>query len=177
MTAPLSPPGSCPAHPQGPIADGTQLSDIVTKPFASGSGPAADISSPSATDPGSNGTHATLAQFIQIVTSPNTAIPPTPSAQPNEVNGGNCPSPASPTSATPPVAAPSSSSGGGFKLQNGLDAQSLNLKFSTLDPNSPCDGMYLRSSPQYNTTFNSFLFLHSYNNPYRLLRRQICSMR
>ena len=31
---PLDPPGSCPAHPQGPIADGSQLSDIVSTPFA-----------------------------------------------------------------------------------------------------------------------------------------------
>lgn len=36
MGKPVTPPGSCPAHPQGPIADGTQLSDIVTKPVASG---------------------------------------------------------------------------------------------------------------------------------------------
>ena len=45
-----------------------------------------------------------------------------------------------------------SSSSGGFKLQNGLDAQSLNLKFKTLDPNSPCDGMYIYP-----------LFVHQYN--------------
>ena len=53
-TAPLSPPGSCPAHPQGPIADGTQLSDIATTPFAPGS-------SDNATDTGSDGMHTFLA--------------------------------------------------------------------------------------------------------------------
>ncbi|KAF8331899.1 proline-rich protein [Cantharellus anzutake] len=29
---PLSPPGSCPAHPQGPIADGSQLVDLTADP-------------------------------------------------------------------------------------------------------------------------------------------------
>ncbi|KAF9512537.1 hypothetical protein BS47DRAFT_1345312 [Hydnum rufescens UP504] len=32
LTAPLSPAGSCPANPSGPIADGTQLTDITTNP-------------------------------------------------------------------------------------------------------------------------------------------------
>ena len=55
MAKPLDPLGSCPAHPQGPIADGSQLSDIVSTPFASGSSPAA-----------SDGTHDALPQSIQI---------------------------------------------------------------------------------------------------------------
>lgn len=54
MAKPLSPPGSCPAHPQGPIADGSQLSDIVTTPFASGGSTAP-----------SDGTHDALSQSIQ----------------------------------------------------------------------------------------------------------------
>jgi len=111
MTSPLNPLGSCPAHPQGPIADGTQLSDIATVPFASGGSSTASV----ATDTGSNGT------------------PPTHSAP----SSSGLPAPSPATSAAALVAPPSSS--GGFKLQNGLDAQSLNLKFSTLDPNSPCD--------------------------------------
>jgi len=32
-TSAVSPPGSCPAHPGGPIPDGTQLVDITVKPF------------------------------------------------------------------------------------------------------------------------------------------------
>jgi len=107
MAKPLSPPGSCAAHPQGPIADGTQLSDIVTNPFASGSSNTAG--------------------------SDDTVVPDVPST-----SGGNSPStPSSATSPTASVVAPSTS--GGFKLQNGQDAQSLNRKFSTLDPNSSCD--------------------------------------
>ncbi|KAH9973430.1 hypothetical protein BGW80DRAFT_1437194 [Lactifluus volemus] len=39
QTAPLNPPGSCPAHPSGPIADGTQLVNQVSSPgVPSGSG-------------------------------------------------------------------------------------------------------------------------------------------
>ncbi|KAI0342985.1 hypothetical protein BDW22DRAFT_1344828 [Trametopsis cervina] len=37
LSAPLSPAGSCPAHPDGPIADGTQLVDQVSSP-GTGSG-------------------------------------------------------------------------------------------------------------------------------------------
>jgi hypothetical protein len=109
MTSPVSPPGSCRAHPQGPIADGTQLSDIVTTPFAPGS-----------SAPGSS-------------TAGPDVVPNAPST-----SGGNSHSapPPAPSAATPVAA---SSSSGGFKLQNGLDAQSLNLKFSTLEANSPCD--------------------------------------
>ena len=45
LSAPLSPPGSCPANPSGPIPDGQQLSDITQDPglanIKSGSGAAA----------------------------------------------------------------------------------------------------------------------------------------
>ena len=36
QNAPLSPPGSCPAHTSGPITDGTQLSDLTTSPGNAG---------------------------------------------------------------------------------------------------------------------------------------------
>ncbi|KAH9847602.1 hypothetical protein C2E23DRAFT_863242 [Lenzites betulinus] len=36
QTTPLSPAGSCPANPTGPIADGTQLVDLTQQPKASG---------------------------------------------------------------------------------------------------------------------------------------------
>lgn len=38
MSSPLSPPGSCPAHTGGPIADGTQLVDITQDPGVQGGG-------------------------------------------------------------------------------------------------------------------------------------------
>jgi len=53
MNSPLNPPGSCPANPSGPIADGTQLSDITTSPFASGS---SGTPSSGGTPPGGSGT-------------------------------------------------------------------------------------------------------------------------
>ncbi|THH30798.1 hypothetical protein EUX98_g3386 [Antrodiella citrinella] len=37
LTSPVSPAGSCPAHTSGPIADGTQLTDITSDPGAVGS--------------------------------------------------------------------------------------------------------------------------------------------
>jgi hypothetical protein len=112
MNAPPSPLGSCHAHPQGPIADGSQLTDITNTPFASGG------SSAAATDPGSDGT------------------PSTPSA-PSDDDGNPPPSSSSAANANVPTAAPPST--GDFHLQNGRDAQSLNLKFSTLDATSPCE--------------------------------------
>ena len=36
LSSPVSPPGSCAAHPSGPIPDGVQLSSITQEPFASG---------------------------------------------------------------------------------------------------------------------------------------------
>ena len=41
QTTHLSPPGSCPANPTGPIADGTQLTDITQDPGVGGGGGAA----------------------------------------------------------------------------------------------------------------------------------------
>jgi len=123
-TSPPSPLGSCPAHPEGGIEDGIQLSSITTTPIASGS--ILVTAGSNATDPGSDG------------------IPSIPSkTSDNVVEDGNCPS--STTSTTVSDAMPSNSgttvliAAPSIQLQNGRDAQSLNLKFSTLNPNSPCD--------------------------------------
>jgi hypothetical protein len=51
QSAALSPPGSCPANPTGPIDDGTQLTDITSDPGlqnAKGAAPPASAPSPSA---------------------------------------------------------------------------------------------------------------------------------
>jgi hypothetical protein len=50
----------------------------------------------------------------------------------NAPASGSAPAPAAPA----PVA-------GGFKAQNGRDAQALNAKFAQLNANSPCNGTYL----------------------------------
>lgn len=62
-------------------------------------------------------------------------------------NGGASPpasvSPATNVSASENIARAATS--GGFRLQNGLDAQKLNAQFTTLTANSPCTGeMFLR---------------------------------
>jgi len=51
MTAPLSPAGSCPANPTGPIADGVQLNTLTEDPGVGGaaSAPAATPDTPTAT--------------------------------------------------------------------------------------------------------------------------------
>ncbi|KAI0351921.1 hypothetical protein OH77DRAFT_1523808 [Trametes cingulata] len=50
LTSPVSPPGSCPANPSGPIPDGQQLVDITQQPKAAGgSGSASGSAAPPAT--------------------------------------------------------------------------------------------------------------------------------
>lgn len=100
--APLSPPGSCPANPAGPIADGTQLVDLTQNPG--------------------------------VGNNPATGNAPTPPVK-------SAPSPAktqTPVGNAAPAPAPPAGGAGGFKLQNGQDAQALNKKFAGLNTSSPC---------------------------------------
>ncbi|PPQ96591.1 hypothetical protein CVT26_006328 [Gymnopilus dilepis] len=110
--SPLNPLGSCPANPSGPIADGTQLSDLTTNPGVGGSG--ASASKPAATSaaPPAAATSATAA----------TAVAPPPAA----------------TTAAPPAATTAATSSGDFHLANGQDAQKLNAQFASLTADSPC---------------------------------------
>lgn len=105
--APLSPPGSCPANPAGPIADGTQLVDLTQNPGA-GNNPAPD-------------------------NTPTASAKPAPSPAKTQTPVGNA----------PPAPAPPAGGAGGFKLQNGQDAQALNKKFAGLNTSSPCTGMFI----------------------------------
>lgn len=110
LNAPLSPAGSCPANPKGPITDGSQLVDIAQNPGAGGAG----------SDNGNAGTPP----------------PATPAPAPAPAPGKSTTSPVS----TPPTAPTPATGAGGFKLQNGKDAQTLNAKFATLSANSACQG-------------------------------------
>ncbi|KAI9450954.1 proline-rich protein [Russula earlei] len=112
----LNPAGSCPAHPSGPIADGTQLVDQVSSPGV-----------PSIANPG-NGKD----QNPPPTSSSLTLSVPAPSA---------VPSPPPPAASPPaPSQSPSPSTGSkGFAFQNGQDAQALNQKFQTLTVDSPCN--------------------------------------
>lgn len=46
-------------------------------------------------------------------------------------------------SASVPSATPTTGSTGGFKAQNGRDAQALNAKFATLSASSACNGQFI----------------------------------
>lgn len=98
----MSNPGSCPAHPEGPITDGSQLVDIVSSPGSIGN-----------SDGG---------------TGSNTSI---------SVSHSESPSPSTVASTSSPSTS-STSNSGGFKLQNGKDAQALNAKFAFLSESSSC---------------------------------------
>ena len=131
MTAPLSPPGSCAANPTGPIADGSQLTDLVDSPgtpTAAGgddsSAPAASSAAPAPSAPAAPPTCATPAD------DSGETVTIAASAAPSAI-----------ASSAPAAAAPSAAAGaGGFQLQNGEDAQALNAKFATLAAGSTCNG-------------------------------------
>lgn len=112
LNAPLDPAGSCPANPDGPIADGTQLVDITQNPGSGGNGSA---------DSGNNSSDGTAAgdEAADDSSSPTSTVP-----------------------ATIPSSTPSTgaANGNGFLLQNGQDAQALNAQFASLTRDSACQG-------------------------------------
>lgn len=115
--SPLSPPGSCPAHPQGPIADGTQLVDTVQNPGAPSGGGSGGGNKKGNNNGNGNGKG---------------------NSNGDSNNNGNGNENQNNNNASADKATPSNSSGGGFQLQNGKDAQALNAKFSTLSKSSTC---------------------------------------
>jgi hypothetical protein len=115
QTAILNPPGSCPAHPSGPIPDGTQLVDQVSSPGL-----------PPGNNPG-NGTNGG---------TPSSDSPQTSSTLTPVVSST---APAAPSSQTSTSSASSGTSG--FHVQNGKDAQALNLQFQSLTPDSSCSNL------------------------------------
>ncbi|KAI0365190.1 hypothetical protein BV20DRAFT_954831 [Pilatotrama ljubarskyi] len=119
--APLSPLGSCPANPDGPIADGSQLSDLTQDPGLQNiSGSSSSGSSGSSSGSGNNAASATTAAAATSTVAAATSTAAAP--------------PASTT-----AAASSGSSSGSFQLQNAKDAQALNAKFATLTADSSCN--------------------------------------
>lgn len=127
MSAPVSPAGSCPANPSGPIADGSQLVDLTQNPGVGGTTASNDTTS------GSNGT--------LTVATPSA----TPSSDSSDSDCGEDPSEPMPTAslamaASSPAAASAtpSSNSGNFKLANGQNAQKLNAQFAALTVTSPC---------------------------------------
>lgn len=85
-SAPVSPPGSCPANPSGPIADGTQLSSLTTNPNApDGSG----ASSGSAPPPASSAAATPAPASSTLASAPSpTSVPAAPSSSGFQVSNG-----------------------------------------------------------------------------------------
>ncbi|EJF60616.1 hypothetical protein DICSQDRAFT_137422 [Dichomitus squalens LYAD-421 SS1] len=129
LSAPLSPLGSCPANPTGPIADGSQLTSITQDPglqnIPSSSGSASN--SGSSASPVASSTKA-------ATTSAEAATSTAAAASSTEAAATTTSAAASATSS-----ASSSSSSSDFQLQNALDAQKLNAQFVTLSADSTCN--------------------------------------
>ncbi|KAI0334634.1 hypothetical protein GY45DRAFT_1318236 [Cubamyces sp. BRFM 1775] len=119
-SAPLSPLGSCPANPTGPIADGSQLTDITSDPGLQNiDGSSSSGSSGSSSSSDDNAASATTAAVASTTEAAATST-------------------AAAASATT-AAASSGSSSSSFQLQNAKDAQALNAKFATLTADSSCN--------------------------------------
>ncbi|KAI0825600.1 hypothetical protein BC629DRAFT_9551 [Irpex lacteus] len=85
MTSALSPAGSCPANPSGPIADGTQLVDQVSSPGTVGSGTSnTTTSATSATD------SFTVSATIFTSSASSVIATPTASLVGTGADGGQC---------------------------------------------------------------------------------------
>lgn len=138
----LNPAGSCPANPDGPVADGQQLNKLVQSPGTGNGGGSgngngngngggnADPSTtsapkPTATPDTGNGSGTVTVTLTQVRTVTVTA-------------GGNNATP-TPTSTDDLAPAASVEATKSFQRQNGLDAQKLNRSFQSLTADSPCD--------------------------------------
>ena len=112
-TEPLSPLGSCPANPSGPVPDGSQLTDITHDAgltvFAGSSAPASIFA---------------VALLSEVAATSTEAVPRELSAT---------------TTSTAPSTA-SAELAVDFQLQNALDAQKLNTQFATLSEDDSCNG-------------------------------------
>jgi len=124
-SAPLNPLGSCLANPSGPIADGSQLTDITSDPGVSGSSSSTSSSSSSNDNKGSTSVATTAASTSTSASS---------SSSDSSSSSGDSSSSSSDSSSS----SGDSSSSSGFQLQNAKDAQALNAKFATLTADSTC---------------------------------------
>lgn len=146
LTSAVSPAGSCPAHPDGPVPDGEQLSDLVSSPGTPSSGS------------GSSGSASASASDVASTTAAATSAAATSAAAPTQSSGatdsGSCviaTETASDASATATATAVSStasatatgtnsSSSSSFLQSNGEQAQQQNAQFATLSASSSCTG-------------------------------------
>ncbi|OBZ65244.1 hypothetical protein A0H81_14733 [Grifola frondosa] len=136
LSAPVSPAGSCPANPSGPIADGTQLVAITQNPglnnigtsgsSGSATSASASIATASVTQSATSADIHRLFRFYSDCEDETTT----------DSVASSTAAPTATAAASTTTAAASSSS---FQLQNGKDAQALNAKFATLTASSTCN--------------------------------------
>ena len=165
LNAPLNPLGSCLANPSGPLADGSQLVDQTQDPGV-GNTPqtsnAADNGNNNSQDNGDdsqdngddsqddNGDDSGNDDSGDDNSDDNSDVGSSDELTPTSCPANNSAAPsasASPQSNDAP-AAPAAPAGnnaanaGGFKFQNGQDAQALNAQFAGLTADSSCNGQY-----------------------------------
>ncbi|KAK0477951.1 hypothetical protein IW261DRAFT_256821 [Armillaria novae-zelandiae] len=120
----VTPPGSCPAKPDGPVPDGVQLNTLVQNPGVGSSGSTSSGTSSSGSSSGSASSSASP------VVSSSTA------SDANNAGAGDA------VGSSPSSSAVASTSTGtsatGFQKQNGEDAKALNTQFASLTASSPC---------------------------------------
>ncbi|KAI0699627.1 hypothetical protein C8T65DRAFT_659253 [Cerioporus squamosus] len=122
-TEPLNPLGSCAANPDGPIADGSQLTDITEDPGLGNVSTGSGDSSASNTAAAASSTEAAATSTDVAATTTEAAATST------EVSA---------TSTSSAAATTTAASSSNFQLQNALDAQKLNAQFATLTADSTC---------------------------------------
>ncbi|KIJ51073.1 hypothetical protein M422DRAFT_159022 [Sphaerobolus stellatus SS14] len=136
LSAPLSPAGSCKAHPAGPIADGAQLESLVSDPGVSSTSATASAASATATtDDGDVPADSGDTSFPDSTSSscPGEDTTSTATAVPSATVSDAA------TTATPAASATSTASSGDFQQQNGKDAQTQNAAFAQLTADSTCN--------------------------------------
>lgn len=135
MSSPVSPAGSCPANPSGPIPDGQQLVDITQDPGISGSRGSSGSGSGSATtgslsgNPGSANT---------TVTTPGTPGASSPTQSPAASSASSTGAASTGSLGNGTGNSGESQSGSGFLLANGQEAQKQNAQFASLTTSSSC---------------------------------------
>jgi hypothetical protein len=144
MTSALSPAGSCPANPSGPIADGTQLVDLTTNPGVPSSSSSSSTSNSASS--ASSGTASAAASEATSAADSDSSSDDSGDAGAATVFTTVTTTAASATATAAAFSGTTSSSGSGsssssFLLSNGQEAQKQNAQFAQLTSSSTCTGM------------------------------------
>ncbi|KAJ3789797.1 hypothetical protein GGU10DRAFT_304339 [Lentinula aff. detonsa] len=130
LSAAVSPAGSCPANPNGPVADGQQLNAITQNPGT----PSSSGSTASGSTSVSSGSTASSAAPAPASSSASTSD----NSGAGAAAGDSASSASSSTSTAGTTTSSTTSSTSGFALSNGQAAQSQNAQFASLTAGSSC---------------------------------------